>query len=120
MRDLKREKNIIWLKISIKYLNALRTKKWCANFHLSKAEKFSFSFSKFTLNSSGDQRFRWQLLYIEVEGSSSLLHPMLRHKQATTHVLSKFWCPFIINILEASNENKTNHLKMKINKTTTQ
>ena len=55
----------------------IKNKKWCANFHLSKAEKFSFSYSKFILNGSGDQRFRWQLLYIEVEGSSSSLHPML-------------------------------------------
>ena len=52
-------------------------KKWCANFHLSKAEKFSFSFSKFMLNGSGNQRCRRQLLYVEVEGLSSSLHPML-------------------------------------------
>ena len=55
----------------------VKNKKWCANFHLSKAEKFSFSYSKFILNGSGNQRCRWQLLYVEVEGSSSLLRPML-------------------------------------------
>ena len=55
----------------------VKSKNWCANFHLSKAEKFSFSCSKFILNGSGDQRCRRQLLYIEVEGLSSLLCPML-------------------------------------------
>ena len=68
-------------------LRCIKNKNWCANFYLSKAEKFSFSCLKFILNGfSGDQRCRWQLLYFEVEGSSSVLDPILSLNNNYTHI----------------------------------